>query len=89
VLGRELVTPVLVGGLAGLVLGIGAALLMFGPLSLELVTGQDSRPALVVPWWSALPVVALAATAGLVARREASRVAGTPLAVLLRGGDRT
>ena len=85
----ELVAPVVVGAVAGVVLGIGAALLMFGPLSLELVTGQGAPPDLVVPWWTGLTVVVLVATAWLVARREASQVARTPLAVLLRGGDRT
>jgi putative ABC transport system permease protein len=89
VLAGELVVPVLVGSVAGLVLGVGAAVLMFGPLSLQLVTGQVSTPDLVVPWWTAISVVVLVTTAWLVARREASRLARTPLAVLLRGGDRT
>lgn len=89
VLVSELVIPVMVGSLVGLVLGLGAAVLMFGPLSLQLVTGQTSAPALVVPRWTVLTIVGLATTAWLVARREASQVAGTPLAVLLRGGDRT
>lgn len=85
----ELIAPVLVSSLAGLVLGIGAALSMFGPLSLELVTGQSSAPDLVVPWWTVLTVVVLLVTVLVIARVEAARVGRTPLAALLRGGDRT
>ncbi len=83
----ELVTPVLLGAVVGLVLGIGAALVMFGPMSLELVTGQTSAPTLVVPWWTAMTVGVLVVTAVLIARVEAGRVSRTPLATLLRGGD--
>jgi putative ABC transport system permease protein len=83
----ELVTPVLVGALAGVAIGIGIALTMFGPLSLELVTGQSSEPAVVVPWWTGLAVVVLVVTALLIARAEAGRVGRTRLATLLRGGD--
>jgi putative ABC transport system permease protein len=88
VLLSELMAPVLISSLAGLVLGVGAALTMFGPLSLELVTGQSSAPDLVVPWWTVLTVVVLVVTVLVIARIEAARVARTPLAVLLRGGDR-
>jgi len=83
----ELVSPVLVGAVAGLVLGVGSAVAMFGSLSLELVTGQSSTPGLVVPWWTAATVVLLVGTAVLIARAEADRVGRMPLAALLRGGD--
>ena len=83
----ELVSPVLVGAVAGLLLGAGSALVMFGSLSLELVTGQSSTPGLVVPWWTAATVVVLVGTAALIARVEADRVGRLPLAALLRGGD--
>ncbi|MDX6277381.1 MAG: putative transport system permease protein [Nocardioidaceae bacterium] len=84
----ELITPVLVGSLAGLALGIGAALTMFGPLSLELVTGQSSAPDLVVPWWTVLAVIGLIVSVLVIAVNEAGRIGRTPLAALLRGGDR-
>jgi putative ABC transport system permease protein len=84
----ELIAPVLVSSLAGFALGIGSAVTMFGPLSLELITGQSSAPTLVVPWWTVLTIIVLVVTVLTVARVEAARVSRTPLAELLRGGDR-
>ncbi|KAA1397260.1 FtsX-like permease family protein [Aeromicrobium ginsengisoli] len=83
----ELVSPVVVGAVAGVVLGAGAAVVMFGSLSLELITGQSATPGLVVPWWTSLTVVGLVGTAMLIAVAEAARVGRLPLAALLRGGD--
>lgn len=71
-----------------LALGIACALTMFSTLSLELVTGQSTEPALVVPWWTGLTIVVLVVMAFLIARAEAGRVGRTQLAALLRGGDR-
>ncbi|KQV74211.1 hypothetical protein ASC61_03865 [Aeromicrobium sp. Root344] len=83
----ELVSPVLVGAVAGVVLGVGAAVTMFGSLSLQLVTGQSATPSLVVPWWAGTTALVLVGTAMLIAIAEAGHVRRLPLAALLRGGD--
>ena len=88
VLAGELMTPVVVSVLAGLVVGVGAALTTFGSLSLELVTGQGTPPELVVPWWLlGGAVLVLVGTVLAIAQIEANRLRRTSLANLLRAGD--
>jgi putative ABC transport system permease protein len=84
VLVGELVAPVAVAGLAGLLLGIGCAYAVLGSLSLELVTGQPAPPVPVVPWWTALVVAVLLGSALVVAGLEWRRVRRRALADLLR-----
>jgi hypothetical protein len=59
-----------------------------GALALELVTGQAGPPGVELPWWTVLAAVVLVAVAAVVARVESARLRRTPLAVLLRRGDR-
>ncbi|GAA4346501.1 FtsX-like permease family protein [Angustibacter luteus] len=88
VLGGELVPPVAVGVVAGLVLGLGSAAVMFGSLALQRVTGQTGPPDVVLPWWTVLLAAALVVAALVVAQVESSQLRRTSLARLLRGGDR-
>jgi putative ABC transport system permease protein len=88
VLAGELLTPVVVGSVAGLLLGIGCALTTLGHLSLERVTGQTTTPELVVPWWTVLTVAVLVVAVLVRTLLESSRLRRTALADLLRGGDR-
>ena len=87
VLAGELLAPVVVGSVAGLVLGVGCALTMLGPLSLEEVTGQTTAPQLVVPWWTVLTVAALVVAVVVRTQVESSRLRRVALAQLLRSGD--
>ena len=87
VLGGELLVPVLVASVGGLVLGVGCALATLGHLALELVTGQTTTPDLVVPWWVTLTVAALVVAVAVLTQRESSRLRRAALAQLLRGGD--
>jgi putative ABC transport system permease protein len=84
VLAGELLVPVAVAALAGLALGVSAARVVVGSLDLERVTGQTGTPSLVVPWWTALVVVALLVTALVVAAVEWRRLRRRVLAQLLR-----
>ena len=84
----ELLTPVAVATAAGLVLGLGAAVTMFGSLGLEQVTGQSTTPDLALPWWALLALPVLTLTVLAVARVESAALRRTSLAVLLRAGDR-
>lgn len=84
VLAGELLGPVVVAGAVGLVLGAVAARLAFGSLALERITGQSGSPALVLPWWTALAVVALVVAVGAVGAVEWRRLRRRPLAELLR-----
>ncbi|WP_036508708.1 FtsX-like permease family protein [Nocardioides sp. URHA0020] len=86
VLAGELVAPVLVGGLGGLLLGAGAAWAMFGHLSLERITGQVSPPDVSVPWWALLSGVVLVAAVLVLAHVEWTRLRRVSLGALLRGG---
>lgn len=87
VLAWELLLPVAAATVAGLALGVTAALVTAGPLDLELVTGQADSPALRVPWWVVVVACAPLVGAAVVARAEAGRVRRTPLARLLRAGE--
>jgi putative ABC transport system permease protein len=88
VLAGELLVPVVLAGVAGLVLGVTAVLVTTGALALDLVTGQAGPPDVELPWWTVLAAVVLVAVAGVVARVESVRLRRTPLSVLLRRGDR-
>lgn len=87
VLVGELLTPVVVAAVAGLVLGLGSSLAMFGSLSLELVTGQASPPTPVLPWWTPLVVVVLTLTVLAITQVESARLRRASLAELLRRGS--
>jgi putative ABC transport system permease protein len=87
VLVAELLSPVAVGTLTGLALGLGAAATMFGGLGLEEVTGESGAPALVVPWWPLVAAAVLLLTSLVVATTESARLRRISLARLLRAGD--
>ncbi|WP_193615000.1 ABC transporter permease [Nocardioides lijunqiniae] len=84
ILAGELLVPAAVAGLTGLALGASAARVVVGSLDLERITGQSGTPSLVVPWWTALAVVALLVTALVVAAVEWRRLRRRVLAQLLR-----
>jgi len=84
VLVGEMLTPVLVAILAGLTLGVGGALALFGSLSLEEITGQTGSPGLVVPWWLVLVLVVAVGGVLMLARLEWRRLGRRTLAELLR-----
>ena len=86
VLAGELTAPVLVGALTGLVLGLTAALAMFGQMSLERITGQVSPPDISVPPWILLTTIALLCTALVITLLEWRRLRRVVLGQLLRGG---
>ena len=75
---------VAVASIAGSAIGAVSAHAVLGSLSLELVTGQPGAPSLVVPWWSALSVPALAAVVVVVAVLELRATRRRALAGLLR-----
>ena len=85
-LAGELLAPVLIGALAGLVLGLTAALTMFGHLSLESVTGQTSAPSVSVSPWVLLGPVALIVAVLVLTQLEWVRLRRVALGQLLRGG---
>ncbi len=86
VLGGELLAPVLVGALAGLVLGLSAAVVMFGQLPLDSVTGQASAPSVSVPPWVLLGPVSLIVAVVILTQVEWHRLRRVELGQLLRGG---
>ncbi|GAA3811358.1 ABC transporter permease [Nocardioides panacisoli] len=80
----EVVTPVLVAAVSGLVIGAVSAWTALGSLSLENLTAAPEPPAAVVPWWTALSVVLVTGWAVALALLDWHRVRRTPLALLLR-----
>lgn len=86
VLGGELLVPVLLEVLAGLALGLGAAVAMFGHLSLESVTGQAGAPAVSLSPWVLLGPVSLILAVVVLTLVEWSRLRRVALGQLLRGG---
>jgi len=84
VLVGELVVPVGVSGLVGLVVGVVCAHAALGSLSLERLTGAPGSPEPVVPWWTVVLVVVLVACAAALSVLEWQRTRRTPLAQLLR-----
>lgn len=87
VLAGELLVPVLVCVLTGLLVGVATAWATFGLLGLEEVTGQSETPQLVVPLWTGLAALALPLVALVLAVRQSDRLRRTDLAQLLRSGD--
>lgn len=82
----ELLPGVLTTTLPGIGLGALVAALVAAPLGLARLTGQDTDPGLVVPWWVlALVVPPLAAVGGLVVAEARAR-RRVPLAQVLREG---
>lgn len=80
----DLVVPVVVVAIAGLMWGVSCAYSVLDWLSLELLTGQPGPPEPLIPWWTALVVVALVSNALAVAGLEWRRVQRRALAQLLR-----
>jgi putative ABC transport system permease protein len=68
----ELLPPVLVAALGGVLIGAFLVGVLVAPLALRLVTGQAADPGVVVPWWVVGPAVLLAATVLLVVAVESS-----------------
>jgi putative ABC transport system permease protein len=87
VLAGELMVPVVVGAVAGLLLGLGSSLAMFGSMSLELVTGQTSPPRPALPWWTLVVVAVLVVAVLAITQVESGRLRRASLAQLLRRGD--
>jgi putative ABC transport system permease protein len=82
----ELMAPVLVGTVAGLVLGLTAALTMFDRLALERITDTAGPPGISVPAWVLLVGLALVVTVLALAQAEWTRLRRVGLGQLLRGG---
>ncbi len=85
-LAGELMAPVLVGAVAGLLLGLSAARTMFGRLSLERITNQVAPPSLSIPSWALLSGPVLVLTVLVLTHVEWTRLRRVVLAELLRGG---
>ncbi len=85
-LAGELSAPVVVGAVAGLLLGIGAAVTMFGRLGLERITGQDSPPAVSIAPWIFAGVALLLVPVAVITHLEWRRLRTVDLGALLRGG---
>jgi putative ABC transport system permease protein len=81
----ELMAPVLIGTLAGLVLGLGAAVSMFGRLSLERITDQSGPPDIDASPWALLGGAVLIGTVLVLTHLEWARLRRVPLGELLRG----
>ena len=84
VLTGELSVPVAVGAIAGLVLGLTAALAMFGRMSLERITAQVGPPAVSIPPWVLVGVAVLLVTVLVRAHLEWTRLRRVVLGQLLR-----
>jgi len=82
----ELLPATLLATLGGLAVGVLLARLAIGPLALRLVTGQPEDPALVIPWWTLVPAVALVASTGVVVAVETSLRRRERLGLVLRAG---
>ncbi|MDR7274596.1 FtsX-like permease family protein [Catenuloplanes atrovinosus] len=83
----ELLPPALAAAIAGPLAGLALAWLAREPLTLRLLTAQQSDPALVFPWWQlALLVAVLPVAAAVVAPVEAAVRRRRNLAEVLRIG---
>jgi putative ABC transport system permease protein len=82
----ELLPPVVVGAVGGLVLGVLLAHASVGLLALRLLTGQATNPALVVPWLTVVPVVLLVLAVAVVVEVESSLHRRERLGQVLRAG---
>ena len=85
-LAGELSAPVVVGAVAGLLLGVGAAVTMFGRLALERITGQESPPTVSVTPWIFAGVAFLLIPLVVITHLEWRRLRTMDLGALLRGG---
>lgn len=82
----ELLVPVVVGALAGVLLGLTAAWSMFSRLSLEQITAQVEPPDVSLSPWTALGVLVLVVTVLVLTHLEWVRLRQVALGQLLRGG---
>jgi putative ABC transport system permease protein len=83
----ELLPPVAFGALGGVVLGAALAHASLGLLSLRLITGQSTDPALVVPLLAIVPVGLLMLVVAGVVRMESSLHRRERLGQILRAGN--
>jgi putative ABC transport system permease protein len=83
----ELLPPVLIGAVGGLLVGVVLAHATLGSLALRLLTGQTTDPALVVPWVSAVPVALLVLAVAVVVQVESSIRRRERLGQVLRAGN--
>jgi putative ABC transport system permease protein len=79
---------VLAAGACGIGLGVLLAGLVSGALGLRLATGQPVDPALALPPWLLLPVVALVLVVVAVVAAESSLTRRERLGQVLRAGAR-
>jgi putative ABC transport system permease protein len=84
IMAGEITAPVLVGALTGAALGLGAAVTMFGHLSLEQITSQVGAPAVSIPPWALLGLAVPLGTALVLTHLEWKRLRGIVLGQLLR-----
>jgi putative ABC transport system permease protein len=83
----ELLPPVIVGAVGGMAIGVLLAHASLGLLTLRLLTGQSTDPALMVPWMSVVPVVVLMAAVVVVVLVESSLRRRERLGLVLRAGN--
>jgi putative ABC transport system permease protein len=83
----ELLPPVVVGALGGLLIGVILARASLGRLALRLITGQATDPTLVVPWVSLVPVLLLGVAVAVVVGVESSLRRRERLGQILRAGN--
>jgi putative ABC transport system permease protein len=83
----ELLPPVLLGAVAGVLLGVLLAHAVLGRLALRLITGQTADPTLVLPWVIVVPVLILLVAVLAVVRVEASLSRRERLGEVLRAGN--
>jgi putative ABC transport system permease protein len=82
----ELLPGALAATLGGLAVGVLLARACLGPLSVRLVTGQSSEPALVVPWWSVVPALLVVSSLLIAVAVESSARRRQRLGLVLRAG---
>ena len=83
----ELLPPVLIGAVGGLMLGVLLAHASLGLLALRLLTGEATDPDLVVPWLSVLPVILPVLAVAVVVGLESSLRRRERLGEVLRAGN--
>ena len=85
----ELLPPALVAAIGGLAVGVLLARLALPSLAPELVTGQSGDPALVLPWWTLVPALAVVSSLAVVVVAETSVRRRERLGLVLRAGGRS
>jgi putative ABC transport system permease protein len=68
----ELLPPVLLAAVGGVLLGLLLVGALVAPLALRLVTGQAGDPGVVLPWWSVVPVALVSAAVLVIVTVESS-----------------